>query len=344
MTRRVTSGALPALIVAGGLVVAAALAALVVTKGDLVENDGQATTYLLSGRADIPAGQVQDDVVVARGAVTVDGTVEDDVIIGSGRVWITGIVHGDVTVLRGSARVAAGAEIDGDLRTSRPARVSEDAVVRGEIGETTVLDAGRELPRTLWFALWLAAGLTVLVAGLLLPRPAAEAARAGAGRPSRAVVLGGTLLALAPLAAGVLALSLLGLGLSVVVLGALALAGALGSAAAAVALGRLVGLPDGPVSFLAGWAGLGLGLAVLILASPLLGALGTLAILAFGIGALIPARERFERDPSAGGSPDDGIDEADEVLAEGFAPVVPAVADDEPQILASFPIGAGSRN
>ena len=67
-----------------------ALAGLVVAKGELIEDDGQATTYLVSGRADIPAGQVQDDVVVARGVVTVDGTVEDDVIVLSGRVRITG--------------------------------------------------------------------------------------------------------------------------------------------------------------------------------------------------------------------------------------------------------------
>ncbi len=344
MTRRVTDGALPALLVAGGLVLAVVLAVLVVTRGDLVESDGQATTYLLSGRADIPAGQTQDDVVVARGVVTITGTVEDDVIVGGGRVRVDGIVHGDVIVFRGGARLGPDAEIDGDLRTSTPPRIADGAVVRGDTEAINPVTALGELPRSLWFALWAAAGLAVLVVGLLARRPVADAARSGLGRPARAAGLGGVAFVLAPVLVAVLALSMLGLGIAAVLAGALVLAAALGSAAAAVALGRLVGLPEGHSSFLAGWGALGAGLALALLANPLLAALFAAGIVAFGLGALVPVRAVAVAPQDHPELPDD-----DEALLAVFGRLsddadVDAEADDEPRILAAFPIGSGAPN
>ncbi len=330
MTRRVTDTALPALIVVFGFLAAAILAVLVVSEGDLVENDRQATTYLVGGRADIPRGQTQDDVIVARGVVTVDGTVEDDVIVGSGRVRLNGIVHGDVIVLRGSARLGPDAEIDGDLRTSRPPRVAAGALVRGDVAEVTLFSALGELPRSLWFAGWLAAGLTVLVAGFLLPRRVADAAHHGAGRPARAFLLGGLALVVAPVVVGVLALSLLGMGLAMVAFAVVLLGATVGAAAAGTAVGRLIGLPEGPVSFLAGWGAIGFVLALALLANPVLAALAGAAVAAFGLGSLVPGRER----PAA----DDGDDD-DRPDPEGREP---EVADDEPKILASFPIGSAA--
>lgn len=302
------------------LIVAGALALLVASRGDLVERDGQATTYLLTGRADVPRGLVQDDVVVVSGTATVAGTVEDDVLVLNGRVRITGTVHGDVTVLRGGARIGPEADIGGDLRTSVPARIADGAVVAGDVGTTSLLDGARGLPRAFWFGLWLTAGLAVLAAGFVLAGPARSAARRGAARPARAVVLGGLALVLAPVVVGVLAASLLGLGAALVLGSALVVAAAVGSAAGGVALGRQVGLPDGPVSLLAGWAALGATLAAALLISPILAALGGAVVVAFGLGALVP---------------------------EGEAPAPPEPApdaedDDEPLVLASFPIGAST--
>ncbi len=343
MTRRVMGGALPALIVAGGLLLAGVLAVAVLARGDLVEADAQATTYLVSGRADIPRGQVHDDVVAARGVVTIDGTVEHDVIVGSGRVRLNGTVHGDVIVLRGGARLGPDAEIDGDLRTSVPPRVADGANVRGDTEEISPLGAVGELPRALWFGLWLAAGTAVLAAGLLLPRTVSHAARSGVGRPTRAVALGAAALVLGPLAIGVLAFSLIGLGVALVLAGALVVAAALGAAAAAVALGRQVGLPEGPASFLAGWGAIGLVLAVAVLMSPLLAGLAAAGVVTFGIGAL-----------ASGGRPDrpadrDGVEEGgshldpdDQALLAVFERLDDENEAEEPQILARFPIGSAN--
>jgi hypothetical protein len=131
----------------------------------------------------------------------------------------------------------------------------------------------------------------------------------------------------------VLGLSLVGVGLAAVVASVLVLAAATGSAAAAVALGRTAGLPAGRTSFLAGWGALGLGLAVALLASPVLAALVATGIVVFGLGSLVPQREQVE---PAAPEADDGVDEA---LLQA---VEEALGDEEPRILAAFPIGSGA--
>ena len=329
MTRRVTSRALAALVAAGALLLAGLLALVVVTQSDLVERDEQATTYLVTGRASVPRGLVQDDVVVLSGTATVEGTVEDDVLVVRGRARIDGIVHGDVTVLRGSVRLGPDADVGGDVRASGNVRVADGAVVEGEVGSASLFGALTDLPRTFWFALWLMAGVAVLAAGLLLPRATARAAHTGAGRPARAVVLGGAALALAPLAILVLAASLLGLGVAVLIGAALVVAGTVGAAGTAVAISRQVGLRDGPVAFLAGWAALGAVLALALLVSPILAVLGAGAILAFGIGSLIPTGEPV--------APRRELVDLGEAVDES-----PVPADADPVVLASFPIEAGS--
>jgi hypothetical protein len=297
------------------------LALLVIADGDLLERDGQATTYLVSGRADVPRGLTQDDVVVLSGTVTVDGTVEDDVLVVHGRARIDGTVHGDVTVLHGNARLGPDADVGGDVRTSGTARIAEGANVDGDVGSTSLPGAVGELPRLLWFGLWLAAGLAVLLVGLLAPGPVERSARSGATRPARAVVLGGLALGAAPFALGTFAASLLGLGIALVLGAGLVVAAAVGTAGAAAALGRQVALPEGPRSFLAGWVALGVALALALLVSPILAVLAAATVVAFGLGSLVPAT---------------GTD------APRRAVVDLAEDDDEPIVLASFPIEAGS--
>jgi hypothetical protein len=331
-------------ILGGVLLLAGVLALLVVTKGDLVERDGQATTYLVTGRAIVPQGLAQDDVVVLSGTVTIEGTVEDDVLVVNGRALIDGTVHGDVTVLRGRARLGADAVVGGDVRSSAPPRVADGATVDGDVGSVTALEGVGELPRSLWFALWLMAGLSVLAVGLLVPRHAADTARAGAGRPARSFVLGGALLAAAPVVIGVLSASLVGLGVALVLGAGLVLAVTTGAAGAGMAVGRLIGLPRGPLALLAGWAALGVGLAVALVASPVLAAVVGAAIAAFGVGALVPPGLGVGRADDHDQQDDDGTHD-DDKPDEHDEPVEPVIVDDEPTILAAFPIGAGtSRN
>jgi hypothetical protein len=340
MTRRVRKKALPALILAGGFVVLAFLAALVVTTTDVFADDGEPTTVLINGRAEVPRGQIQDDVMAVRGTVVIAGTVEGDVLLADGRVRVEGLVHGDVIVLHGDAVLGRQAEIGGDLRTSTPSRVARGAIVRGETVSVGPLDAVAAVPRTVWFGFWLAAGLCLLALAVIAPGPIGRGAVRAERRPARSFVLGAARLIAGPLVIAVLALSLIGSILAVVLGAALVVVGALGAAVTAACLGRIV-IPRGEQdSMVVGTLGLGALLALVLLASPALAIVASGAAVAFGLGSLVPAPARRPR-------PVDVDDDQPYQLAWDLDSVPTRQTDDEgPRILAAFPItsGAGDRN
>ncbi len=343
MTRRVTDRALFALVLGGAL----ALAVLVVTRGDLVEDDGQPTTVLVSGRAEVPQGQVHDDVYGLHGTVVVRGTVEDDVFLLDGRARIEGTVRGDVTVVRGDAVVTRGAEVDGALRTSEPARVSPRATVRGEIGDAGSLEVLTSVPLFVWFGAWSAAGIAVLALIAVARRPLTHAAAPAVRRPGRSIARGTVLLAGAPFLIAVLALSLLGSVLAVVLAAGAVVATAVGAGVTGVALGRLA-LPrrEGLAPY-AGWATVGAALGLALLLSPLLAALLAGGVVAFGVGALVRVPRHGPGPRSAQdhrGNDDLSDEDGDEIDWDSLVPAEPAAEVDgsEPRILAAFPLSAGT--
>lgn len=341
MTRRVTGRALPALL--GGLLLAAVLAVLVVTRGDLVEDDGEPTTLLLSGQAEVPRGQVHDDVFLLRGNAVVRGTVEDDVVVVDGRARIIGAVRGDVTVVRGDAVVERGAEINGDLRTSEPATVSRRATVDGEISGAGPLDVLAAIPLLAWLGTWFAAGLSVLVLLGIGRRPLAGPALVGIRRPGRAIALGTGVLAVTPFVIALLALSLLGSVLALVLSAGVVVATAVGAAVTGAAAGRAM-LPRHALAPFAGWAVVGAVLGLGLLVSPLLALLLAGGVVAFGVGALVPARQAATPDPTADEPDPDDLDGDDEIDWDALLPDEPGpeVDDAEPRILAAFPLNNGS--
>jgi hypothetical protein len=348
MTRRVTTRALPALILGGAFLFLALVAVLVVAKGDLIEDDGQPTTILVSGQSEVPRGQVHDDVLALRGTVVVRGTVEDDVLLVDGRVRVEGIVHGDVIVLNGDAVLGRNAEVDGDLLTSAPSRAARTAVVRGEVGSAGPFDALAAVPRTVWFGLWLAAGLCLLALALLAPGAIRKGAVAAERRPVRSFALGSALLLVGPLAVAVLALSLIGSVIAVVLTAGLVVAGALGAAVTAGYLGRLVLPHDGQASPFVGIAGVGAALALALLVSVPLAVVAALAVVAFGLGALVPRAEvatatEVEEDvePAASQLSWD-LDPDRDPLPVREANGTKEHDDEGPRILARFPIASGA--
>jgi hypothetical protein len=279
-----------------------------------------------------------------RGAVVIAGTVEDDVLLGDGRVRVEGIVHGDVIVLHGDATLGPHAEIDGDLLTSAPPRVARSAIVRGETGSAGPFDAVAAVPRTVWFGFWLAAGLCLLALALIAPGLIGRGAVQADRRPAQSFVLGAALLIAVPLVIAVLALSLIGSILAVVLGAVLVVAGALGAAVTAAYLGRLVRPRGEPASLVVGTLGLGALLALVLLASPALAIVASGAIVAFGLGSLVPTPARPPR-------PVDVVDDDDQPYQLAWdLDSVPTRethdTDDGPRILAAFPItsGAGDRN
>lgn len=322
-------------------VVLAGVAGLVVTRGDLVEDDGEPTTFLLSGRAVVPRGQIHDDVFLLRGTATVAGTVEDDVVVVDGRARIDGIVHGDVIVLRGGATVSRRAEVDGDVRTSLPARIAEGADVRGSVSTAGPLDLFDAVSGLLWLGLWLATGLAVLVLALVAPGPVDEAARRGRARPGRSFLLGAVVLVLSPAVLGILALSVVGAVLAGVLACALVAAGWAGLTASGGSLGRVVLRHGGRGSLLLGAAALGVAVGLALLVHPVLALLASGAVLAHGLGSLVPLGEPTA--PARTPEPmtfDDLLDDDPDPGPDPEAEADP-VADDEPRVLAALPL---SRN
>ena len=334
-----------------------ALALLVVAVGGLVSDDGRPTTLLVNGQTEVPDGEVHDAVVVLRGGVVVKGTVEGDVLVLDGRVKVTGsgIIGGDLLVVRGRAVLEDGGQVGGDVRTSQPARITGADQVRGDITSTDPLDAVTWIPDLVWFGLWLAAGLGVLAVLPIARRTVADGTLAVIRRPGRAVLLGVVVLVVTPLAIAVLALSLLGSVLALLLAAGLSVAVVLGAAVCAGVAGRLLVPRPGAHSPYLGWLVIGVVLGLAILVSPPLALVVAVGLVTFGVGALVPTRAT----PDALRSPADESSEApgpqeqadwgrgkgdpgewlDTPLDDGATTPEPKPA--EPRILAAFPLTGG---
>lgn len=214
--------------------------------------------FLLSGRVDVSADETVRDVVVLRGAVTVDGVVDGSVVVFDGPVAVRGVVTRDVIALNGAVVVADGARIGHDLVTPRSPRVADGATVDGAVRRVRS-DWGLRSVAVSWFWSWLAVSVSTLALGALLtllaPR-AADAALATA-RTQPTHVLVGTIVAAVglPVAAVLAIVTIVGIPFGVGLLLALALLYAVGYVTLAWLAGRIV--RPGPAgtlqAFAIGW-------------------------------------------------------------------------------------------
>lgn len=311
------------------LVVAGVLALQVL---GLVEDDGEPTGLTLNGRAAVARGEIADGLYVLRGAAAVAGQVEGDVIVLSGTARIDGRVAGDVVVVDGRAVLGRRAAVGGDVRAADGVVRRPGAEVGGQVEALSITQAAELVPVSLWWALWLAGGATVLLLAGGLRRRLARPALNVATAPLRSVALGLLAVVGAPLLLALLALTVVGSGVAVVGAAALVVALALGAGATAVATGGLVLGRRSRNASLLGWAALGALVAVALVVSPALAALACLAVVVPGVGgvlgALLDAAHPADRDdePSA---------------PEDEAPPEPAIDDAVPRVLVSLPILPG---
>ncbi len=238
----------------------------------------------------------------AGATVRIEGQVTGEVRIAAQEVIIAGEVGGDALLMAETIRITAGAHVGGDLiwRSRSAPQISKDAVIDGRIIERPLPPAedevAEEVAGTAFFvALMLL--VSALVLYLLFPRFSERAAGAVHAQPLMAVGIGVALLVISPFA--ILLLFATGIG---VLLALIALAIYL----ALLPLGWLMG------TFLVADQGLGFAgrrdasrlikvgallLAVLIVGLlqlvPVLGFLIALAVLLFGLGALILGTRRM---------------------------------------------------
>ena len=264
---------------------------------------GRKVRVVVTGRVDVRPGERTGSVVIFDGPAVIGGDVKGSVVALNGNVRVTGKVSDNVVAVKGRAFIDAGANVGGDVMSSRRPVVAPGATVKGDVRTENFANYFRALGWFLWFAWWLAVSVSVFVLGLLLLALAPRAARAGIdvarSRAGPAVAWGLAMAVGLPIVSFLVLFTLVGIPLGLIGLLSLALLYGLGYALAALILGRaLIKEPRGPV--LAFAAGL-LILRVIDLI-PVIGNLVTFAATVFGLGALTVAGWRAARGSPAAGA------------------------------------------
>jgi hypothetical protein len=258
---------------------------------------------VLLGRVVVDPGESVREVVVFSGRVQVDGLVRGDVVVFDGPIAVTGQVSGSVVALSGSIRLAATAQVGGDVLAHDRVRVEAGALVGGQVREGVAFSARAPL-RVLGALLsWMSVAVSTLVLGLLMVLLAPRGLERGAGAARTAWLAAagwGVLLAIVLPAAAVLATaSVLGLPLGLTLLLALAFIALVGYVMTVYAVGRLaVGAARGGIlALLAGW-----GIATALGIVPYVNAAVLVAGSVFGVGLALVAAWR-SRSGATGSAP-----------------------------------------
>jgi hypothetical protein len=288
---------------------------------------------VLSGDVMIPRGHVVGEVVVFDGSATISGVVAGDVVVVHGPVVVAGQVGGDVVALDGPVKLAATAQITGDVRSGGDVSAGAGAQVGGTIHERvgftlsgTVDVLGTMLPGV---AVAISVLPVLLALMLLAPRAAERVAATAATTPVKAAAWGLFVAALVPVVGVAGGLSVVALPLGLVVVLGVGLVWIVGLAFATWVIGRLVVRPPRSRigALFVGWAIAG----ALSLMPYLSGAWWVLGSL-FGVGAAVVATWRSRRgDVSLEPKPRSraGRHRAGRLGAEGTRPVPePSLSED----------------
>jgi hypothetical protein len=275
------------------LTVAAAISLLAAPlAAQTTDADSSRSFVVLTGRIDVLRGEVFQDAVIFDGDATVDGQVVRNVVAFNGDVTVSGSVGENVVALNGRVTLGAGARVGGDVVSSDPAVISEDASVGGQVtskGLPTDFSVGRYVTISR-VAIWFATSLSSLVLGLLLlgfaPRAGESVARTASDRFGRSVGIGLAVFFGLPIAAFVAFVTIVGIPLGLGILLALALLFWIGYVSAALAIGRLLVRPPTSrlLAYLAGWA-----ILRVVAIVPGLGGIAWFLATVFGLGALAVA-------------------------------------------------------
>jgi hypothetical protein len=259
---------------------------------------------VLSGDVMVPRGHVVGEVVVFDGSATISGVVAGDVVVLRGPVVVAGQVGGDVIALDGPVKLAATAQITGDVRSGGDVAAGVGAQVGGAVHERVgfTLSGTFDVLGTMLPGVAVAVSVlpVLLVLLLLVPRAAERVAATAASAPIKAVgwgLLVGMSIPIVGIAGG-LSVVALPLGL-VVVLGA-GLVWIVGLSLATLVIGRLVVRPPRSRigALIAGWAIAG----ALSLVPYLNGAWWVLGSI-FGVGSAVVAAWRARRGDVSLGEP-----------------------------------------
>jgi cytoskeletal protein CcmA (bactofilin family) len=270
-----------------------------------VEVHGRVEDDVHSGFGDVLVkGEVLGDVDADFGDVSIQGPVDGDVHAEFGDVYVNAPVDGDVDVGHGDVDLGPNARISGDLECESGKITGNTDNVGGHItAKGMALDFDESHgPDVLGFVGWLFAALAfaacAVLAAVLAPRPLAAAARRAEETPGRAFVYGLVSLPVFFVLCVVLAVSIIGIPLLLLLAPAYLAVLFAGALVAAFFLGTRILMFTGRYRVGNAMAAL---VGALILAAttfiPILGDLILYALCLLGTGAVILAL--FSRRPRA---------------------------------------------
>jgi Putative zinc-finger len=248
-------------------------------------------------------GHVGEGVVAAAGDVTIEGDVKRSVnLLASGHTDVSGSIGRDLTVsgvsltLTNTARV--GGNLSARLRQMNQAHIADGATITGKRDiQARVRENQFARPRFYFHqAVWFAGALLVGWLGLLLFPAFFQAATQGVGSGWLSLGLGVAVLAGAPLAMIVAAITLVGFPISLMLLALYLTAIYLSKIWVGAFLGRILLKPSGSTK--GDWLlGLVLGLLILTVVRfiPYLGGLVHFGVVCLGLGAFAAQLYRASR-------------------------------------------------
>ena len=258
---------------------------------------------VITGAVDVAKGERAKTIVIADGPVTIAGHVTGDVVAIHGRVTISGRVDGDVTTVTKRAVLAPGAHVGGDLvYGDKKPELAGGATVGGKVRHEGFGKVSSAFAWVFGLVVWLTVTVSAAVLGIVLvavaPRVVEGAWEAAEQRLGAVIGIGIALFLGLPIVALLIAFTVFGLPLALMLLLAMLPLYALGYVTACWLVGRRVlsGPRDRFVPLLVGL----LILRVLALV-PVLGALVGIAATVLGLGALGMAAWRVGG--GRGGSP-----------------------------------------
>ena len=240
-----------------------------------------------------PEAIVERDALLAAHNVIVQGRIHGRAAIWAKRAIISGRVDGDLYLRADDITFLQGAHIGGDLIYTAP----RDLILDQHVHVGGVVER-RELPATgvglgqdlmIQFLLFSGALFTGLIFTALFPRYTGHAVRRIRRSFWNSALIGSLAFFLIPAAAVLAVLTVIGIPAGIVLAGAYAILLYLAKIVVALALGGVVLRRRGPQPYfrVAGTLAIGLLLLYFLTGLPIVGSIGTIAILFIGLGALI---------------------------------------------------------
>ncbi|HSI98878.1 MAG TPA: hypothetical protein VLA59_00665 [Patescibacteria group bacterium] len=197
------------------IVLLAGLAGAALAADETLPRTGR-VVFVAGGDLQVPAGEQADAVIVVGGNVRVDGTVNALVII-DGTATIRGATLETLAVINGSAELAAGTTVRGDVHRLGSTITRADGVeISGNIRDLSgdVAAFGLFMGAAA-LVLWLGFGLATLLVGLLVAGLAARQVRSATALISRetglTILVGLLAIVVPPVAAVLLMVTVIGI-------------------------------------------------------------------------------------------------------------------------------------